>query len=455
MVSEWEKQRLEDCMDVIIDYRGKTPKKTDCGIPLITAKIIKKGRLLPVFEYIAEEDYDAWMRRGIPLPGDVVLTTEAPLGEVAQLDGRKIALAQRVITLRGKQDVLDNTYLKYLLMSHDVQHQLDGRGSGTTVKGIKQSELREVMLTIPELSEQKAIAHMLGSLDDRIELNWQMNETLESMAQALFKSWFVDFDPVIDNALAVGNPIPGELSERAEVRRKVLADGTANREAAKQFPAAFQLTESMGWIPEGWCCGSILEKAKLLSGGTPKTSISEYWDGDIPWASAKDVSQCGESFLINSARHITHTGLAKSSTKIIPKFSTVFVARGATTGRLTMFGDDMAMNQTCYGLWADWEMYFYTYCHSKHFIDSIVNAGHGSIFTTITTTTFEASKVIHADEMIICNFEELVSPIFQKILSNQVKTRTLTKLRDILLPKLLSGEIRIPDAEKMVEELAL
>ena len=242
MGSEWMELPLEDAMDALIDYRGKTPKKTESGIPLITAKIIKNGRINPTQEYIAESDYDSWMRRGIPQKGDIVLTTEAPLGEVAQLDGKKIALAQRVITLRGKSGLLESDFLLYLLQSNDVQHQLDSRASGTTVKGIKQSELRKVILKFPPVPEQKAIARVLGVLDDKIELNRRMNETLEGMAQALFKSWFVDFDPVLDNALAAGNPIPDALAERAggaehvEARRQALANGTANREAAKPFP---------------------------------------------------------------------------------------------------------------------------------------------------------------------------------------------------------------------------
>lgn len=340
----------------------------------------------------------------------------------------------------------DELFTYHLLKTVDFSSY----NTGSAQPSLNRNHLYSIPVSIPPLPEQKAIAHILGSLDDKIELNRKMNATLEAMAQALFKSWFVDFDPVIDNALRAGNPIPDELAPRAEIRKKALAgsgepsrtNGTANEDAAKDFPSAFQETEELGWIPEGWEAGSILEKAKLLSGGTPKTSISEYWDGDIPWASAKDVSQCGESFLINSARQITETGLAKSSTKIIPEFSTVFVARGATTGRLTMFGSDMAMNQTCYGLRSYTGMHFYTYCHSKHFIDSIVNAGHGSIFTTITTKTFEASKVIHADETIISNFEKLAAPIFQKIRSNQLESSTLTKLRDTLLPKLISGELQ-------------
>src|SRR3990172_4996738 len=192
----WRIATLEDCMEVIIDYRGKTPHKSSFGIPLITAKIVKGGRILEPDEFIPLEDYDERMQRGIPKGGDVVVTTEAPLGEVGQLDDRKLSVGQRLITLRGKEGLLNNTYLKFLMQSEFVQNQLYARATGTTVIGIKQKELRRVNLVLPPLPEQRAIAHILGTLDDKIELNRRMNETLEAMARALFKSWFVDFDPV-------------------------------------------------------------------------------------------------------------------------------------------------------------------------------------------------------------------------------------------------------------------
>ena len=183
-------------MAAIIDYRGKTPRKTSSGIPLITAKIVKGGQIKTPTEFIATEDYDSWMRRGIPRSGDVVVTTEAPLGEVAQLNDQRVALAQRLILLRGKSGTLDNRFLKFLMQSDDVQDQLRARATGTTVLGIKQKELRQIELALPPISEQQTIAHILGTLDDKIELNRRMNETLEEMARALFKSWFVDFDPI-------------------------------------------------------------------------------------------------------------------------------------------------------------------------------------------------------------------------------------------------------------------
>ena len=120
-MSEWKEYALEDTLEVLIDYRGKTPKKTTSGIPLITAKIIKNGRIEQPTEFIAKEDYAAWMTRGFPKVGDVVLTTEAPLGEVAQLKNNNIALAQRVVALRGKPDLLNNDFLLFLLQSSFVQ----------------------------------------------------------------------------------------------------------------------------------------------------------------------------------------------------------------------------------------------------------------------------------------------------------------------------------------------
>ena len=159
MASDWTVHRLEDCVSALIDYRGKTPQKASAGIPLITAKIVKGGRIDTPDEFIQVDEYERWMRRGIPKPGDVVVTTEAPLGEVAQLGPGRLALAQRLVALRGKPDLLDNRFLKFLMQSDDIQEQLRARASGTTVQGIKQSELRKVLFTLPPIGEQLAIAH--------------------------------------------------------------------------------------------------------------------------------------------------------------------------------------------------------------------------------------------------------------------------------------------------------
>jgi len=145
---------LEECLDAIIDYRGKSPTKTDAGIPLVTARVIKSGRILEPNEFIAEADFEAWMRRGLPEAGDVVFTTEAPLGEVAQLDNRKVALAQRVLVLRGKKDLIENTFLMTVMISDFVKNQIAKRATGSTVKGIRQKELRKILLPVPPIGLQ-------------------------------------------------------------------------------------------------------------------------------------------------------------------------------------------------------------------------------------------------------------------------------------------------------------
>jgi type I restriction enzyme S subunit len=248
----------------------------------------------------------------------------------------------------------------------------------------------------------------------------------------LFQSWFVDFDPV--RAKLDGRQPTG-----------------MDKETAALFPDAFE-ESSLGHIPKGWEVGSILRQAEILSGGTPKTDVSAYWNGDVPWASAKDVSQCGEAFLLSTERTITTRGLGESSTKIIPANATVVVARGATTGRLTMLGQAMAMNQTCYGLRTTIGAPFSLYCHARHFIDRLVKGGHGSIFDTITTSTFDATDVLLASNEVLLAFENQVKPLFKQVHANLYQSRILATLRDTLLPKLLSGELSVA---KMKSEVSV
>ncbi|MEA3333730.1 MAG: restriction endonuclease subunit S [Pseudomonadota bacterium] len=456
MASEWNEQCLENCMDAVIDYRGKTPKKTNFGIPLVTAKIIKNGRILPVSEYIAEEDYETWMRRGIPLPGDIVLTTEAPLGEVAQLDDRKIALAQRVITLRGKKGFLDNTFLKYLLMSHEVQHQLDGRGTGTTVKGIKQSELREVTLKFPNFVDQKAIAHVLGTLDDRIELNRRMNETSEGMAQALFKSWFVDFDPVIDNAIASKNVIPDEFFEKGKVKRvngKIIRPGRDDSSSPftpnplpfhSLFPDEFSYSDELGWIPMGWEVSCVGDEFDVTMGQSPPgTTYNETGEG-VPFFQGR--ADFGFRYPSNRIYCTAPKRFAKEGDSL--------VSVRAPVGDVNMAHVDCCVGREVAAIRHKTGSGSYTY-YAMHELREHFNKfeAEGTVFGSINQKDFKALLQLKIDSRLLKHFDTYAGVYDQKIEKNSLAIVTLTTLRDTLLPKLLSGELRIPDAEKMVEGL--
>ena len=170
---------MEDCLEVIIDYRGKTPNKSKEGIMTLSAKSVKNNYIdYSQCYYISEDEYKKFMVRGLPRKGDILLTTEAPLGMVAKLDRDDIAIAQRLLTLRGKDGVLDNDYLRYYLQSPIGQSSLKMRETGTTVTGIKQKEFRKMEIKIPAYNIQKKVSSILNSIDDKIKLNNVINNNL-------------------------------------------------------------------------------------------------------------------------------------------------------------------------------------------------------------------------------------------------------------------------------------
>ena len=323
-------------------------------------------------------------------------------------------------------------FLRYWARGREFSEQLGGMKASTDMAPyLSLTDQRRLRICLPTLVEQRVIAEILSSLDDKIELNRQTNETLEGMARAIFKSWFVDFEPVL--AKAAGHQPVGMDADTAAL-----------------FPDHFK-DSPLGKVPKGWEAGSLLDHACLLSGGTPKTDEPDYWGGRVPWASAKDVSQCGETFLISTERTITEQGLENSSTQIIDANSTVIVARGTTTGRMAMFGMPIAMNQTCYALWSKEGSHFFLYCQARHVIGDLVHSAHGSVFDTITTRTFETTPVLVPDPAATAAFDRVVQPLFLQILARQKEAASLAVARDALLPKLLSGELRVNDAEKLVE----
>lgn len=170
---------MEDALDALIDYRGKTPKKSKTGIMTLSAKSVKNNHIdYSQCYFISEEEYEKFMVRGFPKKGDILLTTEAPLGLVARLDRNDVAIAQRLLTLRGKENVLDNDYLLYYLQSPIGQASLKARETGTTVTGIKQAEFRKIEIEIPDYEVQKKVSGILRVIDQKIEFNNAINNNL-------------------------------------------------------------------------------------------------------------------------------------------------------------------------------------------------------------------------------------------------------------------------------------
>lgn len=423
---------LDEADVALFDCEHKTPVPASEGIPYITIPQMKDGRLdVAKARLVGERDATVWNRRVTPCEGDVILSRRTNPGTTAVVPpDLPCVLGQNLVILRSRGSKVYQPFLRWLTRSRHWWQEVERNlNVGAVFDSLRCADIPHFQLPFPPFSEQRAIAHILGTLDEKIELNQGICDTLEATTRALFKSWFVDFDPVRAKA---GGRAPGLPEPLADL-----------------FPARF-VDSDRGDVPEGWWTGTLLHQARLLSGGTPKTDVPAYWGGGIPWASAKDVSRCGEMFLVATERTITSTGLDKSATQIVPALSTVVVARGATTGRMVLLGRDMAMNQTCYALQSTTDSPFALHCRLVEEIDGLVHAAHGSVFDTVTTKTFTASNVVVAPPPVLAAFEERVAPTFQRILMNIEESRSLAALRDTLLPKLISGELRVNDAERLI-----
>lgn len=258
-----------------------------------------------------------------------------------------------------------------------------------------------------------------------------MNQTLEAIAKAIFKSWFVDFEPV---------------RAKMEGRQPVGMDAAT----AELFPDSFDESAS-GLIPKGWRVGVFSDLVNILSGGTPKTSISEYWDGNIKWFSVKDAPNPSDVFVIDTEKRITQLGVEKSAAQILPEGVTIITARG-TVGKLALIGSEMAINQSCFGIQGQQENTdYFTYFNLYSVISELQYKSHGSVFDTINRQTFQVIQSIIAPSKLRQEFDNKIDSIMKEIKHNLYESRTLTTIRDTLLPKLMSGEIRVKEAEKLLD----
>ncbi|MCF1468986.1 restriction endonuclease subunit S [Agrobacterium vitis] len=449
-MNEWEIHSIGDLIEggaILIHKDGNHganyPRVSDFkseGLPFLTAKSLSGWSIDVENAPKLSSEKASSFRFGFIAEGDVLLSHNATVGRVAivpELSGPAV-IGTSLTQFRTDQTKLSSPYLAIYFSSRDFQEQLSFVMAQTTRNQVPISAQRRLPVVVPPLSTQHRIADFVMGFNAKIELNRRMNETLEAMAQAIFRDWFVDFGPTRRKLEGATDPltIMGGLVQDTEWAQ-ALAD---------LFPAAL----GDDGLPEGWKKKALLEEAKLISGGTPKTAREEYWDGGIPWASAKDVSQCGETLLLDTERSITQSGLDNSSTRMVPKFSTVVVARGATTGRYCMFAESMAMNQTCYALHSASGRPFLLYNMFGSLIEELVQAAHGSVFDTITTKTLATGFVIDA-EGVSAEFEKTAAPLYKAIENNSRQNRTLAATRDLLLPKLMSGEIRLSEAEGLME----
>lgn len=409
-------QTIEELCSAVVDCPHSTPKWTDEGVVVLRSTNIRNGRLdLSSPSYTDEEHYRERIRRAVPEPGDLVLTREAPMGEVCMIpEGLRCCLGQRMVLLKPDTSKVNPRYLLYAIQSRQVQTQiLASEGTGSTVSNLRIPLLKALRIPHHSLPSQGAIADILGALDDKIELNRRMSETLEDIATTVFQSWFVAFD------------------------------------GAEQL-----VQSSLGLTPEGWRVEPLGNLIQVAGGATPSTKEPRYWDGGrIPWATPKDLSGHEGPILLTTARRVTEAGLERISSGLLPKGTLLFSSR-APIGYRALAGQATTVNQGFIAVPPGSDLsptYMYFWTHAN--LDVIKGHAGGSTFAEISKRAFKSIPTVLPPMELRLRFDEVAGMLLKRCELLARESTTLIELRDTLLPKLISGELRVPQAEQLVSEV--
>ena len=378
-------------------------------------------------------------------PKDLVITRSGRIGTAALFNGFRLPVLPGafLIRFRLKTDVAEPLFYRYFFNSRAGQELLTSVATGSVQQNLNITSVHGLEVPVPPLADQRAIAHILGTLDDKIELNRRMNETLEAIARAIFKSWFVDFDPV--RAKASGEA-PESICQRLGLTPDLLALFPDRLVDSELGDGSTSLTTG---IPEGWGIGAFHSCCERIeSGGTPSRSIAEYWNGSIPWLTSGEVR---DVIVLDTKEKITEAGLNASSAKIWPIGTTVVAMYGATAGQVCLLAEAMTANQACCALIPKPEFISFVFLTARASISQLSDKASGSAQQNLNKSLVANHQLILPTLKIAEAFERIVSCLIDKWISNQRGSESLAALRDALLPKLLSGELRVPDAEKALE----
>lgn len=374
-----------------------------------------------------------------------------------RFNGRFNAYQRTYIITNKDESILNLDYMYYQLRT--LTRMLGSHSQGTATKFLTMKLLSPLSVKLPPLTEQKAIAHILSTLDDKIELNRQMNETLEAMAQALFKSWFVDFDPVIDNALLAGKAIPEPLKERAELRQAQLDSGKAkaNSKINDLFPSEFEFTEELGWIPEGWVIEELKNRIDVLNGFAFKSK--DYTDEGVFVLRTKNFNLKNQVDKLSDDVYLPEEFLEEYSKYLCQPFDYHLIMVGASVGNRGLIEPHQLpalrnQNMWCFRTKKEENM---PQSFVKYLLDyltpSKLGLASGSARAFFRKGDFQTHLICLAPQKTLKEFDRTAFSGLLKKSNNNFQSTQLANLRDTLLPKLMSGELRIPDAEKLVENI--
>lgn len=413
---EWKHYKMDDVIDEIsMGPFGSDVKKefyVNKGIPILNGSNLQGFKLQEnSFGYLTEEKADS-LKKCNAHRGDIIVTHRGTLGQIVNVpsDSKydRYVISQSQFRFRCKPDLVDVQYLVYYFHTREGQYKILANASQVGVPALARatSTFRLIDIKLPSLADQRRIASILSSLDRKIELNNKINADLEEMAQAIFKNWFIDFEPFKD-----GKFVDSEL----------------------------------GMIPEGWKVGRLDEIADVVGGSTPSKAKPEYYtQKGIAWLTPKDLSNHPAVYTSRGEIDITEEGYNSTSTKLMPKGTILFTSR-APIGYISIAQNDICTNQGFKSLVPRKAGTCFLYCFLKYVTPEIEKKSTGSTFKEASGALMKSLQVIMPDQKVFEEFEEIVSPLFARIESLEKENSRLSLLRDTLLPRLMSGEIEIPE----------
>ena len=395
--------------------------------------------------------YEGRIKSVTVFPGDLILSNSATPG-IPKFVGIEACIHDGWLLLRNLRN-LDILFCYYLLL-FERPHIVE-QGSGTVFTNLKTEILKRHRVKVPPISEQRAIAHVLGTLDDKIELNRRMNETLEEMARVLFKSWFVDFDPVRAKAAlrqhTFGNhAVPdGEsggngaapAAEWTVERARAYLDAM-DPQIADLFPD-WLVDSELGEIPEGWAVLPAGQAVTVHGGSTPSTKELSYWGGEHCFATPKDLSTLQEPILASTARRLTGAGIGRIGSRLLPP-GTVLLSSRAPIGYLAVTETATAVNQGIIAMVCDGPVgAFYALQWTRCHMYAIEDRASGTTFAEISKSSFREIPFLVPSESTHAAWKSVAASLYGLLALNQRQSRALGAQRDALLPKLISGETQM------------
>ncbi|UVF18855.1 restriction endonuclease subunit S [Microvirga terrae] len=404
------------------EYRPLPHEFVPSGMAFIRAADLKDGNVMfSTCEHI-NDAAAARVRKGIGAPNDIILSHKGTVGKIARVGQNPPAFVcspQTTVWRSLDPNKLDRAYLYAFMRSSEFAKQLyKVQGETDMAPYVSLTAQRRFSIPLPHIDTQRSIGEITSTLDNKIELNQRMAETLEEIARALFKSWFVDFDPV--RAKAEGRPtgLPDDI--------------------AALFPSCF----GDDGLPEGWSTAPFGELFEVRSGNTPSTDKPEYWGEEHSWATPRDLSRLSSPILLATERQLSKAGLEQSNSGLLPPRSILLSTR-APIGYLAFAVVPVAINQGMAGIVAKKWSTSYAWLWCEQNVDMFISVAGGSTFPEISKGTLRSLPMLAPPNDIIEAFSGRADELVSRIINLAKESQTLGELRDILLPKLIFGELSI------------